>query len=271
MPLPRATSKPDLNLGGRAVLITGATGGIGRALAKACAAAGATVVLHGKVVPKLELLYDEIVAAGLPEPTILPLDFLKATSKDFENVANAIGEQLGRLDGVVHTANLLGSLAPLEHQSFDTWLKVLRVDVAAAMAITRSVVPLLNAAPDASVTFSLDTRGQAPRAYWGAYATAKAGVSALAAILADEWENRANLRVNAVVPGPINSPLRGMTHPGENRLLLPGPDALVPLYLHLLHGQSKAESGALIDAAAWLAGQPASSALVPPSAGRGEA
>mgnify|MGYP006273083025 FL=1 len=270
MPLPLATSASSLDIGGRTVLITGATGGVGRPLALACAAAGATVVLHGKVVRKLEVLYDEIIAAGGPEPTILPLDFQKAAGKDFETVANAIGEQLGRLDGVIHTANLLGSLAPIEHQSFDTWLKVLRVDVAAAMAITRAMVPLLNASSDASVTFTLDTRGQSPRAYWGAYAAAKAGVSALAAILADEWESRANLRVNAVVPGAINSPLRGMTHPGENRALLPRPEALVPLYLYLLRGQPKAESGAIIDAAAWLAGQPASTPLVPPATDRGE-
>lgn len=255
---------------GRVVLITGASGGLGRQLALGCAAAGATVVLHGKVVRKLELLYDEIVAAGWSEPTILPLDFLKAGSNDFETVTNAIGEQLGRLDGLIHTANLLGALAPIEHQSFDTWLKVLRVDVAAAMGITRAVVPLLNAAPDASVTFTLDTRGEAPRAYWGAYATAKAALSGLAAVLADEWENRANLRINAVVPGPINSPLRGLTHPGENRTLLPRPDALVPLYLHLLSGQAKAESGVIIDAAAWLAGQPCSTPLIASAVGRGE-
>jgi NAD(P)-dependent dehydrogenase (short-subunit alcohol dehydrogenase family) len=262
MTLPAPAAAIPVDLAGRAILITGATGGLGRPLARACAAAGATVVLHGQVVRKLEALYDEIVAAGHPEPTILPLDLATASADDYGTIAAAIRAQLGRLDGIVHTANLLGSLGPLEHQAFDTWLKVLRVDLAAAMALTRATMPLLAAAPDASVVFTLDTRGQAPRAYWGAYAVAKAGLTALATILADEWENRANLRVNAVVPGPLNSPLRARTHPGEDRTVLPDPAALAPLYLYLLGAQPKADSGRQVDAAAWLAGRPATTPLV---------
>ena len=262
MPLPAARLPLDADLAGRAILITGAAGGLGRPLARACARAGATVVLHGRTVRKLESLYDEIVAAGHPQPTILPLDLSTAASDDYGNVAGAIRAQLGRLDGIVHTANVLGSLGPLEHQAFDAWLKVLRVDLIAAMALTRALMPLLAAATDASVVFTLDTRGEAPRAYWGAYAVAKAGLGALAAMLADEWEHRANLRVNAVVPGPINSPLRGQTHPGDDRARLPDPAALAPLYLHLLGAQPKAESGMLIDGGAWLDGHAASTPLV---------
>ncbi len=262
MPLPAAHAPLAVDLAGRAILITGAAGGLGRPLAMACAGAGATVVLHGRVVRKLEALYDEIVAAGHPQPTILPLDLSTAGSDDYGHVAGAIRAQLGRLDGIVHTANVLGSLGPIEHQAFDAWLKVLRVDLVAAMALTRAMMPFLAASADASVVFTLDTRGRAPRAYWGAYAVAKAGLGALAAILADEWENRANLRVNAVVPGPINSPLRGQTHPGGDRAGLPNPAALAPLYLHLLGAQPKAESGMLIDAGAWLEGHVASTPLV---------
>jgi NAD(P)-dependent dehydrogenase (short-subunit alcohol dehydrogenase family) len=262
MSLPPASAPLGVDLTGRAVLITGAAGGLGRPLALACAKAGATVVLHGRTVRRLEALYDEIVAAGQPQPTILPLDFSTAGNDDYGNVAGAVRAQLGRLDALVHTATALGSLGPIEHQSFDAWQKVLRVNLAAAMAMTRAVLPLLAAAADASVVFTLDTRGQAPRAYWGAYAVAKAGLAALATILADEWESRPTLRVNAVVPGPINSPLRAQTHPGEERTSHPDPQALVPLYLHLLAAQSKVESGMLIDAAAWIGGHPASTPLV---------
>ena len=129
----------------------------------ACAARGATVVLHGRVVRKLETLYDEIVAAGNPQPTILPLDLATASADDFGQVAGAIRAQLGRLDGLVHTAAFLGSLGPVEHQSFDAWQKVLCVNLAAAMALTRSLLPLLSSAPDACVIFTLDVarRGSA--------------------------------------------------------------------------------------------------------------
>ncbi len=245
----------------RVVLVTGATGGLGAPLARACAAQGAVVVLHARVVRKIEALYDEIVAAGHPEPIILPLDLAKASADDFGNVASALQGQLGRLDGIVHTAALLGSLGPMEHQSFDSWLSLLRVNVAAPMGLTRALMPLLDASPDASVVLTLDDRGEAPRAYWGGYAVTKAAVSALARELADEWENRDHLRINAVVPGPIHSPLRGRTHPGEDKSALPAPDALVPLYLHLLAGQAKADSGRLFDAQAWLAGAPSAASL----------
>ena len=129
------------------------------------------------------------------------------------------------------------------------------------MGLTRALMPMLDAAADASVVFTLDNRGEQPRAYWGGYAVTKAGVATLARELADEWENRANLRINAVIPGPIRSPLRNQSHPGEDRASLPPPESIVPLYLHLLAGQTKAESGALLDAQAWLAGKSCTSPL----------
>ena len=262
MPLPSpAPMEPSQALAGRVILITGATGGLGAPLSRACAAEGATVILHGRIERKLDALYDEITAAGHPEPVILPLDLAKAGASDFANVESALRAQLGRLDGLIHTAALLGSLGPIEHQSFDSWMSLLRVNVAAPMGLTRALMPMLDAAPDASVVFTLDNRGEQPRAFWGGYAVTKAGVATLARELADEWENRANLRINAVVPGPIRSPLRNQSHPGEDRASLPPPESIVPLYLHLLAGQTKAESGALLDAQAWLAGTSCTSAL----------
>jgi NAD(P)-dependent dehydrogenase (short-subunit alcohol dehydrogenase family) len=252
MPLPDPGQPYTASLDGRVVVVTGATGGLGRVLALACAARGATVVLHGRVVRKLEALYDEIVAGGHPEPSILPLDLATAQADDFANVASALQAQLGRADALVHTAAVLGSLGPIEHQAFDQWLATLRVDLLAPFGLTRALLPLLRGARDSSVVFTLDTRGEEPKAYWGGYAVAKAGLSALLRILADELENVANVRVNGVVPGPMRSPLRARTHPGADISQLPPPEALAPLYLHLVSGQPKAESGGVIDAQAWL-------------------
>ena len=254
MPLPSPNSAPDTTLADRVIVVTGATGGLGSVLALACAAAGATVVLHGRVVRKLESLYDKIIAAGYAQPAILPLDLATAKADDFANVASALQAQAGRVDAIVHTAVMLGSLGPIEHQAFDGWLSTLRVDLLGPFGLTRALLPLLRATPDASVIFTLDTRGQEPKAYWGAYAVAKAGLSALLTILADEWENTPNLRVNGVVPGPMQSPLRMQTHPGDDVTKLPLPEVFVPLYLYLLHGQPKTESGAIIDGQAWLRG-----------------
>ena len=254
MPLPRPSSFSAVDLSQRVVLITGASGGLGRALSRACAAAGAAVVLHGRIVRKLEALYDSIVEAGYPEPTILPMDLATAKAEEFANVASALQAQHGRVDGIIHTAVQLGSLGPIEHQAFDAWLSTLRVDLLAPFGLTRALMPLLRAAPDASVIFTLDTRGQAPKAYWGAYAVAKAGLSALLTIIADEWENTPSLRVNGVVPGPMQSPLRAQTHPADDITRLPPPELFATLYLYLLSGQPKAESGTVIDGEAWLSG-----------------
>jgi NAD(P)-dependent dehydrogenase (short-subunit alcohol dehydrogenase family) len=254
MPLPSPVNATLADLDGRVVLVTGASGGLGRALALAYARSRATVVLHGRVVRKLEALYDEIVAAGFPEPTILPLDLATAKAEDFGNVASALQAQHGRIDAIVHTAVQLGSLGPIEHQAFDAWLANVRVNLLAPFGLTRSLLPLLRAAPDASVVFTLDTRGEDPKAYWGAYAVAKAGLSALLTILADEWENAPALRVNGVVPGPMRSPLRTQSHPGDDNSRLPPPEAFVPLYTYLVAGQPKAESGTVIDAQVWLRG-----------------
>ena len=180
------------------------------------------------------------------------MDLATAKAEDFGNVASALQQQHGRIDGIVHTAVLLGSLGPIEHQSFDAWLSTVRVDLLAPFGLTRALVPMLRGAPDASVTFTLDTRGQAPKAYWGAYAVAKAGLSALLTILADEWENVASLRVNGVVPGPMASPLRAQSHPGEDITRLPPAGAFVAVYLYLLSGQPKSESGSVVDGEAWL-------------------
>ena len=141
LPDPSLATLPDR--AGRVVVVTGATGGLGAPIARACAERGATVVLHGRTVATLEALYDEIVAAGHAEPIILPLDFAKAESSDFGNIASALESQLKRVDGIVHTAAMLGSLGPLEHQSYDAWLSLLRVNIAAPMGLTRALVPLM--------------------------------------------------------------------------------------------------------------------------------
>src|SRR3954469_6147368 len=104
MPLPLPTQPFAIDLSGRVILITGATGGLGRPLALDCANRGATVIVHGRVLRKLEALYDEIVAAGHAQPTILPLDFATASADDFDQVTGSIRAQLGRLDALVHTA-----------------------------------------------------------------------------------------------------------------------------------------------------------------------
>ena len=245
----------DLPLKERVVLLTGATGGLGQVLALAFAEAGATVVLHAKVVRKLEALFDRIVAAGGPEPAILPLDLERPSEAGFADAADALGRELGRLDGLVHCAATLRRLAPIEHHSAADWSAVLAVDLVSPALLTRAMLPLLRAAECASVVFTLDSRGHAPGAYWGSYAAAKAGLEALVRVLGDEWESASALSAIGIIPGPMATPLRRRTHPGDDPGALLAPERLVPLYLACLEPGARAWNGQSVDARAWLAAQ----------------
>ncbi len=242
-PIPRDYQPSPQLLAGRVVLVTGAAQGLGRAVALDCAAHGATVALLGRTAAKLEAVYDAIVAAGGAEPALVPLDLSAAGSAEFEALAQVLRRDLGRLDGIAHCASHFVPLGPLSGQSLEQWLDLLRVNLAAPFALTRACLPLLTAAPEASVVFAGETHGAHPAAYWGGFAVAKSGLSVLAAIWADEFERQGTPRFNVVVPGPMATPMRARSHPGEDRSRLPGPEAAARTFLYLLGPDGRALSG----------------------------
>lgn len=234
---------PEGLLQDRVILVTGAGQGLGRAAALTYASHGATVILHGRKVEKLEAVYDEIEALDKAQAIIYPLDLEGTKDEDFAVFALAIAEQLGRLDGILHNAAFLHGLSPFENQTLEQWQVLLHVNLVAPFALTRACLPLLRAAPDASVIMTVGTQGHHPTAFWGGFGVAKAGLEALMKIQANEWETFENLRVNAVIPGAVNSPQRAKTHPGEVKKTLPQPDELMPTYLYLMGSDSKNISG----------------------------
>jgi len=231
----------------RVILVTGASRGIGRVAALAFAAHGATVVLHGRDVASLERVYDEIETNGYSQPAVVPLDLDKATTRDFDALGYAIESQLGRLDGILHNASHLEKLSPLHQQSPEEWNRTLRINVVAPFALTQACQRLLQLSTDAAVIFTLESHGQDPTAFWGSYAVAKAGVEALMKIQAAEWQDRANLRANALLPGPVASPSRARTHPGEVAASQRQPEDLMPAYLYLIGPDSRGVSGAVVE------------------------
>lgn len=233
-------------LQGRVILVTGAGQGIGRAAALTFAAHGATVILHGRKVKKLESVYDEIEAAGLPQAAIFPLDLAGAEDKDYAALAAGIRGQLGRLDGILHNASHLDRLRPLEEHTLEQWQTTLRVNLMAPFALTRACLPLLKAAPDASVVMTSETHGHEPAAYWGSFAVANAGLEALVKLWAQELEIHPGLRINGIIPGPVRSPQRSKTHPGELKETLPPPESVMPQYLYLMGGDSRGVSGQIV-------------------------
>jgi NAD(P)-dependent dehydrogenase (short-subunit alcohol dehydrogenase family) len=252
---PRAhTARPD-ELAGRVIAITGASDGLGRAVALACARHGATVVLVGRSEKKLETVHAEIAALEAPEAAIGLLDLERALAADYDRLAAAIDQRYGRLDGLLHNAGLLGRLSPIEHYDVPTWCGVLHVNVTAAFALTQVSLPLLKRSADASVVFTSSSVGRRGRAYWGAYAVSKFALEGLSQVLADELEGTSAIRVNTLNPGRARTAMRRQAYPAEDVATVPLPAALTGPYIALLGPASRGVTGGAFDA------QPAAPAL----------
>ncbi len=242
---------PDL-LRGRVILITGASDGIGRALALRVARLSAQVVLVGRNLRRLEAVEAEIAAlhtVGAPkgEASIAPLDLEKALAGDYDRLAAAVTERYGRLDGLVHNAAALGVLAPIEHADMRNWCRVMHVNLTAAFALTQVLLPALRTSDDASVIYTSSSVGRRGRANWGAYAVSKFGIEGLSQVLADELAGNSSVRVNAINPGPTRTHLRRQAYPAENTELLPLPESIVGPYLWLLGPESRGTTGQSLD------------------------
>lgn len=235
-------------LADRVILVTGAGAGIGRALAIAVARLGATVILLGRTQSRLESVYDEICAAGGPTPAIFPLNLERASGEDYDRLSGAIEAQWGRLDGIVHNAGILGARTPIEHHDVGDWQRVLHVNLTAPFILCRCLLPLLLKSPDASVVFTSSGVGRYGKAYWGAYAVSKFGVEGLSQVLADELENKPDIRINAVNPGPTRTSMRAAAYPGEDPARLKTPEEILGVYLYLLGPGSRGVTGQSFDA-----------------------
>jgi NAD(P)-dependent dehydrogenase (short-subunit alcohol dehydrogenase family) len=244
---PRAhRARPD-ELAGRVIAITGASDGLGRAVALACARHGASVVLIGRSERKLEAVHTEIGAAGGPEAAIGVLELERALAADYDRLAAALAERYGRLDGLLHNAALLGTLAPIEHYAVPTWCRVLHVNLTAAFALTQVLLPLLKRSADASVVFTSSSVGRRGRAYWGAYAVSKFGLEGLSQVLADELEGTSAIRVNTLNPGRARTAMRRQAYPAEDVATVPLPADLTGPYIALLGPASRGVTGRAFD------------------------
>jgi NAD(P)-dependent dehydrogenase (short-subunit alcohol dehydrogenase family) len=241
------TAQPGL-LAERVIMITGATSGLGRALAIECARAGATVILSGRNGTKLERVYDEIERLAAPRPAMAILDLATATAVDYDGLARTIDTEFGKLDGLVHCAALLGDRTPLEQYDIPTWCKVLHVNLTAPFILTQVLLPSLRKSPDASVVFVSSGVVRNPRPFWGAYAVAKTGLESVRSMWSQELEGEPNIRVNSVNPGRMRTPMRAAAYPGEDPNTLPQPASVTGPFLYLLSAHGRGSDGEYIDA-----------------------
>jgi NAD(P)-dependent dehydrogenase (short-subunit alcohol dehydrogenase family) len=232
----------------RIVLITGASDGIGKALAVRAAELGAQVILHGRNVSKLERVYDEIEAIeGAPRPSIAVLDLATAGTEAYRSLADSLEQEFGRLDGLVHNASILGERFSIQQYDATQWQQVMHVNLTAAFALTQVCLPLLLKSDDASIIFTSSGVGRKGRAHWGAYAVSKFATEGLSQVLADEHRHD-NLRVNCINPGATRTDMRLAAYPGEDRDKLKRPEEILDKYIFLLGPESRGVTGQSLDA-----------------------
>lgn len=200
----------------RVVLISGAHGGLGAAAARACAQAGATVVLLGRKVPKLNRVYDAVAQVG-SEPLIYPLDMEGASPDDYAELADRLHSELGRLDGLLHCAAEFRGLTPLEHTDPAAFARAIHVNLTAPWWLSQACLPLLKQSSDAALVFTLDDATRVSQAYWGGYGVAQHGLAALVGMLHAELAN-SPVRVSALQPGPMRTPLRAKAYADDEDL-----------------------------------------------------
>jgi NAD(P)-dependent dehydrogenase (short-subunit alcohol dehydrogenase family) len=235
-------------LHGRVILVTGAGSGIGRAAAQSAATLGAQVILAGRTVARLESVYDEIVAAGHPEPMLYPVDLEGATGEDYQQLAALIEEHYGKLDGLLLNAGILGTRTPFSHHRSDVWERVMKVNVTAQWLLAQALLPVLELAQAGSIVFTSSTVGHVAKPFWGVYGVSKFALEGLAASWAQELAEVSRVRINVINPGATRTDMRAQAYPAEDPTELATPADIMPSYLYLLCDASRAISGARLDA-----------------------
>ena len=215
---------------GRIVLITGASRGIGAAVAERFAVEGAHVIAVARDDKGLTTLDERIRAVSGCAATLVPLDITNGEAVD--RLGGTIAERYGHLDVLVGNAALLGDLTPLSHIEPRAWDRVLEVNLSANWRLIRATDALLRAANAGRAIFVTSGVASRPRAYWGAYAVAKAGLEALVRIYAAEVA-KSKVRVNALDPGKVRTAMRAKAMPGEDPETLLTPDAVTDAFLAL--------------------------------------
>ena len=244
---PRNYTYADDVLRDRIILITGASDGIGKALALESARLGAQVILHGRNAKKLETVYDEIEAIDdAKRPSIAVLDLASGNAESYTTLAKSIEDEFGRLDGLVHNASILGERYSIEQYDAVIWQRVMHVNVTAAFAMTQVLLPMLHKSDDASIIFTSSGVGRTGKAFWGAYAVSKFATEGLSQVLAEEHRHSA-LRVNCINPGATRTDMRLAAYPAEDRDALKTPQEILAPYIYLLAADSKGITGESFD------------------------
>lgn len=243
MQLPSHFSVTSTSLTNKIILITGAGDGIGKVAAKSFAAAGATVILVGRTLAKLEKVYDEIEAAGNQQPAIYPLNLESATEKEYDDLCNVLNDNFGRLDGILFNAADLGERTPIANYSVSAWMRCMQVNVNSPFMMTQALLPLLEKSENASLLFTSSSVAFKGRSFWGGYAASKAAQENFMQTLVDELEGTSRIRANSINPGATRTKMRASAYPAEDPTTVKKPEDLMLAYIYLFSDTSLGVTG----------------------------
>ena len=230
----------------KVILVTGASFGIGEAATYGFAEAGATVIMLARTEEKLNVIYDDFMAKGLPEPVIVQFDLENAPEEAYFQLRDHINKEFGKLDGLLLNAAVLGQKTPISNYNWQTWNKVMNINVNSQFLMARTLLPLLESAQNhASILFTSSSVGRQSKAFWGAYAVSIFAIEGLMQTMAQELENISHVRVNSYNPGGTRTNMRAEAYPAENPETVKPPQAIIDEYIHLfsdaghdIHGQA---------------------------------
>lgn len=250
-----AYQPPPDSMTGKTLLITGAAGGLGSAIARKAATLGADLVLLDNNQNKLNELHDELDAEHGKQPGLYPLDMRGATTDDYKQLADTIDDVFGGLHGIAHCAATLGQISPIDQIDAKTWQETFAVNLHAPVLLTQALLPLLRKTGNGGIVFTTDNK---TTAYWGAYGISKASVISAMRIIADELDTSIDspkniteasngVTCNAINPGPMRTNLRSSAYPGEDPNSITPPDEKVPAYLYLLSDSGRSSNGLCVE------------------------
>ncbi len=242
--------KPNADfLAERTLMVTGASDGIGREAAIQYASYGAKVILCGRNQQKLLQVQQQIAGLQKKPAQIARLDLTCTDINEYQRCVNTIAEKNPQLDGILHSAGILGQIATLQDTDANLWRQVMQINLDSTFYLTQQLLPLLRAAASASLIFSTSSVGRVGKAGWGAYAVSKFATEGMMQVLADEMQQQQlPIRVNCINPGATRTQMRASAYPNEDPLTLRTAQQIMPLYLWLMSEQSQTVTGQSLDA-----------------------
>lgn len=227
-------------LSNKLITITGATDGIGKALAVSCAQYGAELLLIAKNEKKLDSFTEELSKSSNTQHQAYVMDFSMAGEADYIKFADFIAEQNKAMDALVLNAGYVEALQGIRNYPLETWLRTITVNQHSPFMLVKCCIPLLEKSTDPSIVFSTH---ECNKAYWGAYGTAKSAQRSMMEILANELDGDKPIRVNGVDPSPVRTKLRLNNYPGINPDDFAAPEDVLSPYLYFIGADSKGVTG----------------------------